>query len=278
MEKNGSNPDFLNARAILFSMNSKVFETVAFNEERKEFNDTLKVLTEQLRESPSIQDAFYSINLERQCIAVEQFLRPDKLNELNQQLLKSSAAEQGLRFVMDAGAYKVQIEKVFIHGITELPSGEPYERFVSDQKRYLEASKKNFRTSEEVDFFNARVSNLNAGLKNFKELQEKAVFPERAAAKAEARKLVGEDGQVFRPNPKGDHCYRGEILKVTDTHAIQRFSINAVYIHDLRDFPGDKKPSVGDVLAIRYSNARIEFVEPIPDKTQAKVRQQALGR
>ena len=50
MEKNGSNPDFLSARAILFSMNSKVFETVAFNEERKEFNDTLKVLTEQLRE------------------------------------------------------------------------------------------------------------------------------------------------------------------------------------------------------------------------------------
>ena len=278
MEKNGSNPDFLSARAILFSMNSKVFETVAFNEEPTEFNDTLKVLTEQLRESPSIQDAFYSINLERQCIAVEQFLRPDKLDELNQQLLKSSAAEQGLRFVMDAGAYKVQIEKVFIHGITELPSGEPYERFVSDQKRYLEASKKNFRTSEEVDFFNARASNLNAGLKNFKELQEKAVFPERAAAKAEARKLVGEDGQVFRPNPKGDHCYRGEILKVTDTHAIQRFSANAVYIHDLRDFPGDRKPSVGDVLTIRYSNARIEFVEPIPDKTQAKVRQQDLGR
>lgn len=129
-----------------------------------------------------------------------------------------------------------------------------------------------------MDFFNARVSNLNAGLKNFKELQEKAVFPERAAAKAEARKLVGEDGQVFRPNPKGDHCYRGEILKVTDTHAIQRFSVNAVYIHDLRDFPSNKTPSVGDVLAIRYSNAKIEFVEPISDKTQAKVRQQDLGR
>ena len=95
---------------------------------------------------------------------------------------------------------------------------------------------------------------------------------------AEARKLVGEDGQVFRPNPKGDHCYRGEVLKVTDTHAIQRSSAHAVYLHDLRDFPGDRKPSVGDVLAIRYSNARIEFVEPIPDKTQAKVRQQVLGR
>lgn len=125
MEKNGSNPNFLSARAILFSMNSKVFETVAFNEERTEFNDTLEVLTEQLRESGSIQDAFYSINLERQCIAVEQFLRPDKLNELNQQLLKSSAAEQGVRFVMDARAYKAQIDKVFIHGITKLPVVSP---------------------------------------------------------------------------------------------------------------------------------------------------------
>ena len=150
-----SSPFTVSSMCIV-SSNSKVFETVAFNEERTEFNDTLKVLTEQLRESPSIQDAFYSINLERQCIAVEQFLRPDKLDELNQQLLKSSAAEQGLRFVMDAGTYKVQIEKVFIHGITELPSGEPYERFVSDQKRYLEVSKKNFRTLEELDFFKDR--------------------------------------------------------------------------------------------------------------------------
>ena len=52
------------------------------------------------------------------------------------------------------------MKKVFVHGIPELPSGEPYERFVSDQKRYLEASKKNFRTAEEVDFFNARISNI----------------------------------------------------------------------------------------------------------------------
>lgn len=277
MEKNGSNPDFLSARAILFSMNSKVFETVAFNEERTEFNDTLKVLTEQLRESPSIQDTFYSINLERQCIAVEQFLRPDKLDELNQQLLKSSAAEQGLRFVMDAGAYKAQIEKVFIHGITELPSGEPYERFVSDQKRYLEASKKNFRTSEEVDFFNARASNLNAGLKNFKELQEKAVFPERAAAKAEAQKLLGKEGQVFRPNPKGEHRYKGEILALTETHAIQRFSAQAVYIHALKDFPEGVNPSAGEVLLIRYADARIKSVESVPQRNQAKT-QKDLGR
>ena len=271
MEKNGSNPNFLSARAILFSMNSKVFETVAFNEERKEFNDTLKVLTEQLRESGSIQDVFYSINLERQCIALDQSRRPDKIDELNRQLLKSSAAEQGVRFVMDAPAYRAQLEKVFIHGIPELPNGEPYERFVSDQKRYLEASKKNFRTQEEVDFFNARISNLNAGIGNFKELQEKAVFPERAAAKLEARKLVGDEGQVFRPRAKGERCYKGEILAVTKTHAVQRFSARAVCIHALEDFPDGAKPTVGEVLLIRYADARIKSVEPVPQRNRIKV-------
>ncbi|NLL37390.1 MAG: hypothetical protein GX256_07715 [Fretibacterium sp.] len=249
----------------------------ASNEEREEFNNALKVLTEQLRESSSIQDAFYSINLERQCIAVEQILRPDKLGELNQQLLKSSAAEQGLRFVVDAGAYKAQIEKVFINGITELPSGEPYETFVSAQKRHLEASKKNFRTPEEVDFFNARMSNLSAGVRNFKELQEGAVFPDRAAAKAEARKLVGEDGQVYRPNPKGEYSYKGEILAVTETHAIQRTSKNAVYIHELKDFPDGKAPSAGDTLTIRYSQARIETIEPAKSQSPTE-KQKDLGR
>lgn len=264
-------------KEALFLENTRFFELVASGEDREEFKDALKSLTDQLRESPSIQDAFYSINLERQCIAVEQFLRPDKLDELNQQLLKSSAAEQGLRFVMDAGAYKTQIDKVFIHGITELPSGEPYEVFVSAQKRHLEASKKNFRTSEEVDFFNARASNLNAGLKNFKELQEKAVFPERAAAKAEAQKLVGEGGQVFRPNPKGEHRYKGEILALTETHAIQRFSAQAVYIHALKDFPEGVNPSAGDVLLICYADTRIKSVESMPQRNQAKT-QKDLGR
>ena len=148
-----------------------------------------------------------------------------------------------------------------------MPSGEPDERFVSDQKRYLEASKKNFRTQEEVGFFNARISSLSAGMRNFKELQGKAVFPERAAAKLEARKLVGGDeGQVLRPNPKGERRYKGEILAVTETHAIQRFSAQAVHIHALKDFPDGANPSVGEVLIIRYADAKIKSVEPVPQR------------
>lgn len=270
-------PDIFEKRELLFVEAAQEFETIAENEERTEFNDALREMSVLLREAAQDGDVMHVIRLERQCIALDQSRRPDKLNELNQQLLKSSAAEQGVRFVMDAPAYRAQLEKVFIHGIPELSTGEPYERFVSDQKRYLEAAKKSFRTVEEVEFFSARIANLNAGIKNFKELQEKAVFPERIAAKAEAQKLVGEGGQVFRPNPKGEHGYKGEILALTETHAIQRFSAQAVYIHALKDFPEGVNPSAGEILLIRYADARIKSVESVPQRNQAKT-QKDLGR
>ena len=277
MEKNGLKRDHFQEREKNFLQKRNRFALLAETEEREEYNLALQDMIQLLREAAKDCDVMHAIRLERQCIALDQSRRPDKVNELNQQLLKSSAAEQGVRFVMDAGAYKAQIDKVFIHGITELPRGEPYERFVSDQKRYLEAAKKSFRTVEEVEFFSARISNLNAGIKNFKELQEKAVFPERIAAKAEAQKLVGEGGQVFRSNPKGEHSYKGEILALTETHAIQRFSAQAVYIHALKDFPEGVNLSAGEILLIRYADARIKSVESVPQRNQAKT-QKDLGR
>ena len=274
MEENGLK---LKERELKFAGKAERFDLLAENEERTEFNDALGEMSVLLREAAQDGDVMHAIRLERQCIALDQSRRPDRIDELNRQLLKSSAAEQGVRFVMDAPAYRAQLEKVFIHGIPELSSGEPYERFVSDQKRYLEASKKNFRTAEEVDFFNARISSLNAGIKNFKELQEKAVFPERAAAKLEARKLVGDEGQVFLPNPKGEHRYRGEILAVTETHAIQQFSAQAVCVHALEDFPDGAELSVGEVLLIRYADAKIESVEPVLQRNPIKAPKD-LGR
>ena len=270
MEKSGLKLDTLQMREKDFDMKSELFALIAETEERDEYNAALQDMSQLLREAVQDGDVMHAIRLERQCIALDQSGRPDRIDELNRQLLKSSAAEQGVRFVMDAPAYRAQLEKVFVHGIPELPSGEPYERFVSDQKRYLEASKKNFRTAEEVDFFNARISNLNAGIGNFKELQEKAVFPERAAAKLEARELIGDEGQVLRPNPKGEHRYKGEILAVTKTHAVQRFSARAVCIHALEDFPDGAKPTVGEVLLIRYADARIKSVEPVPQRNRIK--------
>ena len=85
-----------------------------------------------------------------------------------------------------------------------------------------------------------------------------------------ARKLVGDEGQVLRPNPKGEHRYKGEILAVTKTHAVQRFSARAVCIHALEDFPDGAKPTVGEVLLIRYADARIKSVEPVPQRNRIK--------
>ena len=270
--------DRLQGREVQFAKLANEFEFVAENEERTNYVESLKAMSNLLAEVSYDDGIIHILRLERQCIALEQSLRPDKLNELNQQLLKSSAAEQGILFVMDASAYKAQLEKVFVNGIPELPSGEPYETFVSNQKRHLEASKKNFRAPEEIDFFNARISNLNVGLKQFKALQEIAIFPERVAAKAVAQEIVGENGKVFRADPKGAHCYKGEILAVTETHAIQSYSKNAVYIHALTDFPEGKKASVGDNLAIRYTDGKLDSIERIQPKSQAKAQQKDLGR
>ena len=135
---NGLNTDILPEREERFDHVLSIFETVAENEKRTEFNDALREMSILLREAAQDGDVMHAIRLERQCIALDQTRRPDRIDELNRQLLKSSAAEQGVRFMMDAPAYRAQLERVFVHGIPELSSGEPYERFVSDQKRYQE--------------------------------------------------------------------------------------------------------------------------------------------
>ena len=106
--------------------------------------------------------------------------------------------------------------------------------------------------------------------------QEKVVFED--TAKAEAQKHVGKNGRVFRADPNDTHCYRGKILDVTATHAIQRFSDEAVYIHALRDFPEGIKPSIGENLALHYTDGKITSVEHIQQKSQAKTQQRDLGR
>ena len=106
--------------------------------------------------------------------------------------------------------------------------------------------------------------------------QEKVMFEN--TAKASAQKHVGENGRVFRSDPNGTHCYRGKILDVTETHAIQRFSDEAVYIHALRDFPERIKPSVGENLALHYTDGKITSVEHIQPKNHAKTQQKDLGR
>ena len=116
MEENGLK---LKERELKFAGKAERFDLLAENEERTEFNDALGEMSVLLREAAQDGDVMHAIRLERQCIALDQTRRPDRIDELNRQLLKSSAAEQGVRFVMDAPAYRAQLEKVFIHGIPE---------------------------------------------------------------------------------------------------------------------------------------------------------------
>ena len=95
MEKNGLNTDILSEREERFDHVLSIFETVAENEERTEFNDALREMSILLREAAQDGDVMHAIRLERQCIALDQTRRPDRIDELNRQLLKSSAAEQG---------------------------------------------------------------------------------------------------------------------------------------------------------------------------------------
>lgn len=95
-------------------MKSELFALIAETEERDEYNAALQDMSQLLREAAQDGDVMHAIRLERQCIALDQSRRPDRIDELNRQLLKSSAAEQGVRFVMDAPAYRAQLEKVFV--------------------------------------------------------------------------------------------------------------------------------------------------------------------
>lgn len=89
------NTDILSEREERFDHVLSIFETVAENEERTEFNDALREMSILLREAAQDGDVMHAIRLERQCIALDQTRRPDRIDELNRQLLKSSAAEQG---------------------------------------------------------------------------------------------------------------------------------------------------------------------------------------
>lgn len=95
MEKNGLKRDHFQEREKNFLQKRNRFALLAETEEREEYNLALQDMIQLLREAAKDCDVMHAIRLERQCIALDQSRRPDKVNELNQQLLKSSAAERG---------------------------------------------------------------------------------------------------------------------------------------------------------------------------------------
>ena len=88
-------PEHCTTREFLFAETTREFELIAETEDRNEYNAALRDISRFLHEAAQDGDVMHAIRLERQCIALDQSRRPDKIDELNRQLLKSSAAEQG---------------------------------------------------------------------------------------------------------------------------------------------------------------------------------------
>ena len=93
MEKSGLKLDTLQMREKDFDMKSELFALIAETEERDEYNAALQDMSQLLREAAQGGDVMHAIRLERQCIALDQSRRPDRIDELNRQLLKSNAAK-----------------------------------------------------------------------------------------------------------------------------------------------------------------------------------------
>ena len=88
--------------------------------------------------------------------------------------------------------------------------------------------------------------------------------------------MLRTDGAILRI--AGALVAEYSILTITETHAIQRYSKSAVYIHARKDFPEGKQPSIGENLALHYTDGKITSVEHIQPKSQTKTQQKDLGR
>ena len=261
---------------------STVLELKNVSRAHRKYIHELAVLTKMMKDTVQDSDAQKCLDAEMACITFEQTNFGDtekKKKQYNDQIELCKKADESLQDVLNVPGYKAKFEELQKLGFSgSMPEKELYETFVSDQNRYLENAKSGLTSPVEEVFFSVRQANLRVGLKQFKQLQEEALFPERVAAKAVAQEIVGENGKVFRADPKGTHCYKGEILTITETHAIQRYSKSAVYIHARKDFPEGKQPSMGENLALHYTDGKITSVEHIQPKSQTKTQQKDLGR
>ena len=69
-------------------------------------------------------NALHALKLERQCIAVEQYLKETDSDILDKQLSRSGEAELSLKLVRDPKAYREHVESIFPNGIRGIPQGD----------------------------------------------------------------------------------------------------------------------------------------------------------
>ena len=267
-------PD-ITSRENLFLDLTKVFESVASSEDRSGYNAALKELSSVLLEASQDGNALHALKLERQCIAVEQYLKETDSDILDKQLSRSGEAELSLKLVQDPKTYREHVESIFPNGIRGIPRGDGMYTFVSGQISYLGVGKRYFPAQEDArtEYYAARQANLRAGLEHFQELQREALFPEAVKLEKEIQELnLIEAPKIFVEPRKDGQTYKGEIIHVNEEqgYCLQRIG-SGLYVHRLDRL--DVSPERGQNLKIAYArDGSTARVEPLVQKNKKTLR------
>lgn len=263
------NPDILRQeRESALTKASLFFRSVASSEDRSDYNAALKELSSVLFEASRDGDALHALKLERQCIAIEQYLKETDSDILDKQLSRSGEAELSLKLVQDANAYREHIKNIFPNGIRGIPQGEGMYTFVNGQISYLGIGKRYFPAQEDArtEYYAARQANLRAGLEHFQELQRQALYPETVKLEKEIQALNLIKAAKIYADPRKNAAYKGSILHVDREkgYCVQLVGKQSLIVHRLDDL--EHTPNTGDLLKVTYrenKNATIEKTKKV---------------
>lgn len=268
MVKNGLSPDIFIERENLFLQKAGQFSAIASTEDRSGYNVALKELSSVLFEASRDGNALHALKLERQCIAIEQYLKETDSDILDKQLSRSGEAELSLKLVQDANAYREHIKNIFPNGIRGIPQGEGMYTFVNGQISYLGIGKRYFPAQEDArtEYYAARQANLRAGLAHFQELQRQALYPETVKLEKEIQALNLIEAAKIYADPRKNTAYKGSILHVDREkgYCVQLVGKQSLIVHRLDDL--EHIPNTGDLLKVTYrenKNATIEKTKKV---------------
>lgn len=254
MVKNGLSPDIFIERENLFLQKAGQFSAIASTEDRSGYNVALKELSSVLFEASRDGNALHALKLERQCIAIEQYLKETDSDMLDKQLSRSGEAELSLKLIQDANAYREHIKNIFPNGIRGIPQGEGMYTFVNGQISYLGVGKRYFPAQEDArtEYYAARQANLRAGLEHFQELQRQALYPEIVKLEKEIQALNLIETPKIYADPRKDTAYKGSILYVDREkgYCVQLVGKQSLIVHRLDDL--EHIPNTGDSLKVVY--------------------------
>ena len=278
MEKNGLSPDIFVEREDFFLQKAGQFSAIASMEDRSGYNAALKELSSVLFEASRDGNALHALKLERQCIAVEQYLKETDSDILDKQLSRSGEAELSLKLVRDPKAYREHIESIFPNGIRGIPQDDGMYTFVNGQISYLGVGKRYFPAQEDArtEYYAARQANLRAGLEHFQELQREALFPEAVKLEKEIQELdLIKTPKIFVEPRKDGQTYKGEIIHVNKEHGycVQLIGRQSLIVHHLDDL--ERIPKIGDTLKVTYGEgkkATMEETTPQKENRRTKTR------